>query len=335
MRLKTFTAKDITEAMSMVRREMGPDAVIVATTKTRRGNVEVRAATDGPMSGATIAPEDVAPPRPTGDVQKLCVSALFHHAVPDTVAVALAANAAQLERAEPVAALARALETWFTFVAPTVTTDRPVMVVGTPGVGKTSTAARLAARATLGGAATDLVCADPDREASRAQIEVYADVLGAYPVEAGGPAALAAWARQRDDTRAAIIDSPSVNPFDDRDMDMLAGLIKASGAEPVLVFDAGSQPHDLAEQAQLFAELGVRRAITVKCDIARRVGGVLAVANEDIALTAMSASPYVASGLTPVTPLRLSRLLLDNIDLFAATGEDPDRGSNGTDGEWR
>jgi len=92
MRLKTYTAKDMTEAMSMVRREMGPDAVIVATTKTRRGNVEVRAAIDGPMSGATIAPEDIAPPRPTGDVQKICVNALFHHGVPDTIAVALAAK---------------------------------------------------------------------------------------------------------------------------------------------------------------------------------------------------------------------------------------------------
>jgi len=88
MRLKTYTAKDMTEAMSMVRREMGPDAVIVATTKTRRGNVEVRAAIDGPMSGATIAPEDIAPPRPTGDVQKIAPDQVVD-VVKDRVSVAL------------------------------------------------------------------------------------------------------------------------------------------------------------------------------------------------------------------------------------------------------
>jgi len=67
----------------------------------------------------------------------------------------------------------------------------------------------------------------------------------------------------------------------------------------------------------------------------RRIGGMLAVANEDIALTAMAASPYVASGLTPVTPLRLSRLVLDNVDLLTATGDDTGGGSHGSDGEWR
>lgn len=341
MRLKTFTAKDMTEAMAMVRRDMGPDAVIVATTKSRRGNVEVRAAVDGPPANAKIAPpEDIPPPRPVADVHRLCVRALFHHGVPDTIAVALAANAAQLERAEPVAALARALETWFTFLAPTTPADRPLMVVGAPGCGKTSAAARLAARAALSGAATDLVCADPDRESSRAQIEVYADVLDAHPIEAGGPQALAAWARHRDETRAAVIDTPSVNPFDDADVDMLAGLIQASGAEPVFVFDAGGQPMDLAEQAEVFAELGCRRAIMVKCDVARRVGAALAVANEGLALTAMSASPFVANGLTPATPLRLARLLLDSMDLVAAPmgdGSDEDRGDAADDGngEWR
>jgi flagellar biosynthesis protein FlhF len=206
------------------------------------------------------------------------------------------------------------------------------MLVGAPGVGKTSVAARLAARATLGGAEAELLCADADREASRAQIEVYADVLGAGRVETRSPEALAAWAQTRDEARAAFIDAPSVNPFDDNDTMRLAELIQASGADPVLVFDAGTQPLDLGDHAALFLELGCRRAVMTKCDIARRIGGALAVAEAGLALAGFTASPYVAAGVTPATPLRLSRLFLDQSERLAAAAGD---GADDLGGEWR
>lgn len=329
MRLKTFTARDMTEAMALVRDEMGPDAVIVATNKTRIGNVEIRAAVDGPAPKPVLEPDDAHPPqRPAADLQTICVRALFHHGAPDQIAVALAAHAARLEAAEPVAALARALETRFSFQPLPLAPHRPIMLVGAPGAGKTSVAARLAARATLAGAQADLVCADPDREASRAQIEVYADVLGAAGVEARLPDDLAAWARDRDESRASFIDTPSINPFDETDIARLADLIQAAGADPVLVFDAGAQPLDLADQAAIFASLGCRRAVMTKCDVARRVGGALAVAESGLALSGFSASPFVANGVTPATPLRLARLYLDHAERLAAEAGD-------SEGEWR
>ncbi len=329
MRLKTFTARDMTEAMAMVRAEMGPDAVIVTTNKTRIGNVEIRAAVDGPSPPPASEPDDAHPPqRPAGDLQTICVRALFHHGAPDQIAVALAAHAARLEAGEPVAALARALEARFSFQPLALAPHRVVMLVGAPGAGKTSVAARLAARATLGGSEADLVCADPDREASRAQIEVYADVLGATGVEVRAPAELAVWARDRDETRAAFIDTPSINPFDNADLARLDDLVRAAGADPVLVFDAGTQPLDLADQAAIFASIGCRRAIMTKCDIARRVGGALSVAEAGLALSGFTSSPFVANGVTPATPLRLARLYLDHAERLAAEAGD-------AEGEWR
>ena len=46
MRLKTFSAPSLTQAMADVRREMGPDAVIIATSDAPGGGVQVRAAAE-------------------------------------------------------------------------------------------------------------------------------------------------------------------------------------------------------------------------------------------------------------------------------------------------
>jgi flagellar biosynthesis protein FlhF len=331
MRLKTFTARDMAEAIELIRREMGPDAVIVASNRTGMGNFEVRAAVEGPAPLPTSShdEDDAHPPRaPAGDLQAICVRALFHHGVPDPLAVALAAHAARLDAAEPVAALARAMETRFAFQPLALAPHRPLLLVGAPGSGKTSAAARLASRATLGGATADLVCADPEREASRAQIEVYADVIGARAIELRSADELAAWARERDESRPAFVDTPAINPFDDEDVTRLDALVRASGGDPVLVFDAGAQPLDLADQAEVFAGLGCRRAIMTKCDVARRVGGALGVAEAGLALAGLTASPYVGSGITPATPLRLARLVLDESARLAARAGD-------SEGEWR
>jgi flagellar biosynthesis protein FlhF len=330
MRLRTYTARDMADAMEQIRCDMGPDAVIVSSSRTRMGNMEVRAAVEGPTPLPPVVDEEQAhPPRPpAGDLQAVCVRALFHHGVPDPLAVALAAHASRLDAVEPVAALARAMESRFAFQPLALAPHRPVLLVGAPGSGKTSVTARLASRATLAGAEADLVCADPEREASRAQIEIYADVLGARALEMRSPEDLAAWAHDRDESKPAFVDTPSINPFDDDDVAKLSALVRASGGDPVLVFDAGSQPLDLADQAEIFAGLGCRRAIMTKCDVARRVGGALAVAEAGLALSGLTASPFVGSGITPATPLRLARLVLDEAARLAARAGD-------NEGEWR
>ena len=48
MQLRTFLAKDMKEALATVRADMGPDAVIIASEKSKTGGVMVRAAIDTP-----------------------------------------------------------------------------------------------------------------------------------------------------------------------------------------------------------------------------------------------------------------------------------------------
>lgn len=304
MRLKTFIARDMTDALAQVRREMGPDAVIVATTRTARGNLEVRAAVERPPAPAPEASEDAF--HTPADI----AAALAFHSAPPKLASELARAAAALGP-EPAAALARALELRFAFLPLPVHPDRPLFLIGPPGSGKSSAAAKLAARAALAGHPVALVCADGARAGAIAQTRAYAEALQASMAFAPEPGALARAIAQREEDAATFIDGPPTNPFDLEEVEAVARLVRASGAEPVAVLDAGQQPLDLADAAAVFASLGARRMIVAKADAARRIGGALAAADAGLAFGAVSASPFVGGGVAPASPLRLARLLLD------------------------
>src|SRR3569833_4783532 len=59
MQLRTFLAKDMKEALATVRADMGPDAVIIASEKSKTGGVMVRAAIDAPEPEPAPAPAPV------------------------------------------------------------------------------------------------------------------------------------------------------------------------------------------------------------------------------------------------------------------------------------
>ncbi|NLC38533.1 MAG: flagellar biosynthesis protein FlhF, partial [Clostridia bacterium] len=61
MKIKRYLAKDMPEAVEMIRRDLGPDAVIVSSRKVRAGGwrglfqpkkLEVTAAVEYPSAGA-------------------------------------------------------------------------------------------------------------------------------------------------------------------------------------------------------------------------------------------------------------------------------------------
>ena len=67
----------------------------------------------------------------------------------------------------------------------------------------------------------------------------------------------------------------------------------------------------MAEVAQDFANLGVRRMIVTQLDVARRVGGVLAAAEvAGLSFAQLSETPYLARGVPAATSFRLAQILL-------------------------
>ena len=77
-----------------------------------------------------------------------------------------------------------------------------------------------------------------------------------------------------------------------------------------MVAAAGGDAMEMAEAADVFADLGARRLMATRLDIARRLGGLLDVAERSrMALADVSATPFIAQGLLTLNPLSLARLM--------------------------
>lgn len=250
------------------------------------------------------------------------LTALTWHGAPAALAQDLAEALETADTEELTAALATALEARFIFDPPPVSPLPPLVVVGSPGSGATSAAAKLAARAALAGRPVDLVCADPGRPGAIDQLSRYADAMGARALAAASPRELAREVRARAAGQVVVVDAPSGSPFDDEAIALVADLVEAAGGHLIPVIDAAVNAGDAREAGAVYARIGARRFIAAKCDVARRMGGVLAAADAGLAFGALSASPYIGGGLSPASPLRLARALtaIDHSDSVAQHG---------------
>jgi flagellar biosynthesis protein FlhF len=312
MRLKTFTASTMGEAMTMVRETLGPEAIIVSTQNTGDGRgVALIAAIDETTAG-DAAPlssplEDDAP-----DVVETVRQALAFHGTPQRLIERLAQAAGALEAGDVTLAFAGAVDAGFAFrPLGDADKDRPTMLVGPPGAGKTITTAKLAARTVLAKRPVNVVSIDSQRAGGVEQLSAFTRILGLGLVTAATASALAAAIAANPAGVRTYIDTPGTNPFDDAEMERLATFVDAAKAEPVLVLPAGGDAMETAEIAAAFAGLGARRMIVTRLDAARRLGSILAAADAaHLSFAHVSVTPHVANGLSPINPVSLARLIL-------------------------
>jgi flagellar biosynthesis protein FlhF len=345
MRLRTFHAATMKEAMARVRAEMGPEAVIVYAYERKRGRgVEVRAAAEGPpravspVNGARIqgtelslagaagarAPKPVAngngaaKPRkeqaPPKTAAATLESALAFHGLPQRLSSTLCALAVKMGEDDAALALARALDARLSFRPLADLPPVPVMLVGGPGVGKTVTTAKLAARARLKGHTVRVITTDTLRSGAVEQLSKLLNVVHLDAETADSPKALSAWLKaQREGQKpvAIFVDTPGTNALSAGERADLARFIKAGEMEPVLVQAAGADCAEAAADAETYAALGVRRMITTRLDAARRIGSLIAAADAaSLAIAEVSLSPYLSEPLNALTAATLARILI-------------------------
>jgi flagellar biosynthesis protein FlhF len=322
MRLRTFTGKTLTEAMGTVRREMGPDAVIISTHDAPNGGVEVRAAAesasvpasaDSPKTAIARRGAERERAKSSGDGPMTRIArALAWHEIADRPAEALMESAMSLEDGEATATLARAIDARYAVHPIEPVPQRPLLFAGAPGSGKSSVIAKLAARAVAQGANPLIIGADQGAGAAE-QLATYARALGVRLEIADGANALIS-ALDGAAEAPVLIDSAAVNPFDLDALEALRDLSLAADAEIVAVIEAGIAPGDAEDASALFASIGAGRAVLTKLDSARRLGALMGPGEAGLAYAQISASPYIGSGLAPATALRLARALLDELN---------------------
>ncbi len=290
MRLKLFRGSNISEAMSRVRAELGPDALILATRRAG-GGVEITAA---------LEPEEDLPPPPREN--PVTLGRLAWHGVPANLQPRLACGE-----------LGHALGKAFHFAALPID-EAPLLLVGPPGAGKTLTVARLATRLVMQGVTPMVITADGTRAGAAEQLAAFTRLLGINLVAASHPVALARAFTLRPTGKQVLIDPPGTDQCDPASHQELAGLAATCKAAMALVLGAGGDPAESADIAAAFHAGGASYLVTTKLDLSRRLGGPLAAAMAgELALAEAGIGPGAADGLVPLTPGLLAERLNRNI----------------------
>ena len=149
-------------------------------------------------------------------------------------------------------------------------------LVGATGVGKTTTAAKLAALCVQqhGAASVGLITLDTYRVAAHEQLRAYGRMLGVVAHLAHDRAALQDMLGLLANKKMVLVDTTGVAPRDPRKQGML-DLLDLPGLQRLLVVNAGSHGDTLDEVMSSFKTSGVQQTILSKVDEAVKLGPVL------------------------------------------------------------
>ncbi|MCA3244623.1 MAG: hypothetical protein INF43_04900 [Alphaproteobacteria bacterium] len=294
MRIKTLTAEKMTDALKLIREQLGPEALILETRKVQRNGketLEITAAVNEPASAVRPAPApSVAPPpaaAPGPALPSLLGSTLAAHGVPTNLIETWHTALPGLQAAGFTAgeALAMLLGKQLRFLAPAeaLPSGAAHVFVGPHGAGKTTLVAKLAWQAKQRGQRVGLLSLDDQKVGGFEPLAIAAEIFGTH----------AALIADQDDLRAAaarlqggaaqeglLLDTAGLNPFAPKAVSGLQQRLVGLGL-PVrvhLVIPANLNPADLAMLPVACHALSPQSLIFTKLDCTTRYGAIVATA---------------------------------------------------------
>jgi len=314
MKVKRFLAKDTATALALVKEELGEEAVILSTRRSRsepggRTAVEVVAAVDFDVEsltrgdihegGPSSRPAPPPPPRTPEPLASLRESAAveakgtvdLRHRV-DRLLRQFRADGtdSRPEPGPPPAGRVRrpdpqAVARWRSQVIESIEA-RPILagtqgapaviaVVGPTGVGKTTTAAKLAAWFSIHeGVRVGLITTDCYRIGATDQIRTYARIMNLPCEVCLRPQDLRRAIERHRDRDVLIIDTAGKSPFDPDHIDELHKWFGNSEVQPYLVLSATSKKEDLAHVVNVYKPLNPAGVMVTKVDETRAYAAI-------------------------------------------------------------
>ena len=154
---------------------------------------------------------------------------------------------------------------------------RIVSIVGSSGVGKTTTIAKLAARHAIEQhQSVALISLDADRIGAGAELKVYARAMGLPLKMVATPAACAAAIKEFRQADLILVDTPGLNPANTDEIDALKRCLDRMGAVEIhLVLSALTKEKDLGNAIRRLSPLAIESVIFTKLDESCTFGNLI------------------------------------------------------------
>jgi flagellar biosynthesis protein FlhF len=276
MFLKQYRTQTLKEALMRIREDLGPDAIVLSTRvvdgpgwKGWMGQrlIEVTAAADRTVSETRTERQPERHLKPVTSHQDAILSRLRATGLDEEIASEIAAAVPTSRRRG--ASLVNLRDTLATRLAALAAGDEspaPVQVfVGPPGVGKTTTIAKIAAQhRARGGRRLQLVAADGYRVGAVEQLRLYADIIDA-------PFAVTRTPDELHDVLGAsrgpvLVDTAGRSPADPGAREFWDALSGHKGVQTHLVVAAATSVHDLDRIFDRFRDTRPDRLVLTKID---------------------------------------------------------------------
>ncbi|MEB3702242.1 Flagellar biosynthesis protein FlhF [Candidatus Bealeia paramacronuclearis] len=303
MKIKTYTAPTMSQVMTLIRDELGDEAVIISSFEDE-GEVRVTAALDDQPY------EEVANPGET--LQLEIAKALEYQGIGNDLSSKLIASLSH-EKTSSETLLAKALEKHFIFSGKPQFEARslPLLLIGPPGVGKTLTIAKLALLAGFESVPVHVITTDVHKAGALEQMTSFAKALAMTLATANTTSELIKEVERAPRGSFLLIDTPGCNPFCEQNLRELTETILAIRVAPTLVIPGGADLEEQADLVEVFSAIGATKVIITRADLVRRLGGTLSALHEKkMKLMGLSTSPLVADGLMILNPQALANLIL-------------------------
>lgn len=333
MRLKTYLAKNMDEALAQIRREMGSEAVIVSSLNEGK-KIRVTAAIDQ----IPVTPEQSTEKASPKHIQNILIRIAEYHKMPDQVRDQFIERVSNLGSAQYTSGLEACLEKIFHFSPLSLSSHSKsaptILLTGSMGVGKSITLAKMAAELVINGQSAQIITTDSQKAGAISQMQAYGDALSTPIHVISNPQDLETFCTNRDRNDVLLIDTPGINPFVEGDCNLLSTYIMALKQPPILVLPAGGDPTETLEQVEAYKTLGVTKLIMTKMDLVKRVGSLItALIGGNLELCAFSSGATLGSLLKPASTKLLGEYLTAHLPADSAppTQETPKETMSKTD----
>lgn len=352
MKLKRYLVRDMAEAMEVIAKDLGPEAVILSSRRVRRGGwrsifrpplIEVTAALDEPGDASRPELQVEKENRLVREVAEM--KALLQRLASDYYARGEPEELWEWRRlltelevsGEIIDYLLQGMEKGCLgqgdkplaeiicsrmadmFVVPSSELASPVlMFVGPTGVGKTTTIAKLAAQfALVHKKSVSLVTVDTYRIGAVQQLKIYAEILGVPLEVVMTPGELKEVVNRSVARRDYVfVDTAGRSPHNSMGIAELRHFVEALDSKEVfLVLSCTTKSKDLLRAVEDFRALQYTRLIFTKIDETDFLGPIL-----NVVQAARVPVAYVTNGqdvpddILPVDPYGLAKLILGVAD---------------------